>query len=125
MTRILALISVFILLACSNTLAQKASAAKDSTIYSCPMHPAVKEMKPGKCPKCGMALQKVEKTAYACPMHADATSSKPGKCPKCGMELVKINSKVYSCPMHESEVSDKPGKCSKCGMALKERKADD
>ncbi len=24
--------------------------------YTCPMHPEVKQDKPGKCPKCGMAL---------------------------------------------------------------------
>jgi len=27
-------------------------------VYTCPMHPEVKSDKPGKCPKCGMALQK-------------------------------------------------------------------
>jgi len=26
--------------------------------YTCPMHPEVKEAKPGKCPKCGMNLEK-------------------------------------------------------------------
>jgi hypothetical protein len=25
--------------------------------YTCPMHPEVVQGKPGKCPKCGMALQ--------------------------------------------------------------------
>ena len=29
--------------------------------YTCPMHPEVKSDKPGKCPKCGMDLEKVEK----------------------------------------------------------------
>src|SRR5687767_3937630 len=27
-------------------------------IYTCPMHPEVKSNTPGKCPKCGMALEK-------------------------------------------------------------------
>ena len=27
-------------------------------MYSCPMHPDVTSAKPGKCPKCGMALVK-------------------------------------------------------------------
>jgi hypothetical protein len=27
--------------------------------YTCPMHPEVKSDKPGKCPKCGMKLEKV------------------------------------------------------------------
>ena len=26
------------------------------TVYTCPMHPEIKESKPGKCPKCGMKL---------------------------------------------------------------------
>jgi hypothetical protein len=25
--------------------------------YTCPMHPEVRQDKPGKCPKCGMALE--------------------------------------------------------------------
>jgi Cu+-exporting ATPase len=25
--------------------------------YTCPMHPEIKQMGPGSCPKCGMALQ--------------------------------------------------------------------
>jgi hypothetical protein len=31
-------------------------------VYSCPMHPEVFSDKPGKCPKCGMTLQKVTAT---------------------------------------------------------------
>lgn len=27
-------------------------------IYTCPMHPEVQQAKPGKCPKCGMNLEK-------------------------------------------------------------------
>ena len=29
----------------------------ESVIYTCPMHPEVKENAPGKCPKCGMNLE--------------------------------------------------------------------
>ena len=35
---------------------QKKEEAK--AVYTCPMHPEVKSDKPGKCPKCGMTLQK-------------------------------------------------------------------
>jgi hypothetical protein len=31
--------------------------------YTCPMHPEVKQDKPGTCPKCGMSLEK--KTKYS------------------------------------------------------------
>jgi Cu+-exporting ATPase len=33
-----------------------APAAGQAAVYTCPMHPDVKSDKPGKCPKCGMAL---------------------------------------------------------------------
>jgi flagellar basal body-associated protein FliL len=26
-------------------------------VYSCPMHPEVRQSEPGKCPQCGMALE--------------------------------------------------------------------
>ena len=29
--------------------------------YTCPMHPEVVQDKPGKCPKCGMALEEKKK----------------------------------------------------------------
>jgi Cu+-exporting ATPase len=32
-------------------------AAAEGTTYVCPMHPEVRETKPGACPKCGMALE--------------------------------------------------------------------
>jgi hypothetical protein len=27
-----------------------------ATVYTCPMHPEVRQSKPGRCPKCGMTL---------------------------------------------------------------------
>jgi rubrerythrin len=71
--------------------------AKQMQQYTCPMHPEVITNKPGKCPKCGMTLVKMEakKTmemnsdVYTCPMHSQVKSDKPGKCPICKMNLVK------------------------------------
>jgi P-type Cu+ transporter len=31
----------------------------DQTIYTCPMHPEIRQSTPGNCPKCGMALEPV------------------------------------------------------------------
>ncbi|MCG3185989.1 MAG: Copper-exporting P-type ATPase [Rhodocyclaceae bacterium] len=36
-----------------------ASVVPDGTIYTCPMHPEVRQDHPGSCPKCGMALEPV------------------------------------------------------------------
>jgi Cu+-exporting ATPase len=58
------------------------------------MHPEVRQIGPGSCPKCGMALEPVtmptvtaEKIEYTCPMHPEVVQDHPGNCPKCGMVL--------------------------------------
>ena len=38
-------------------------AAPDARTYTCPMHPEVRQVGPGSCPKCGMALEPLEVTA--------------------------------------------------------------
>ncbi len=63
-----------------------------SSYYTCPMHPEIHEDKPGNCPKCGMALNRVgetpsSQTKYTCPMHPEIVQDHPGSCPKCGMAL--------------------------------------
>jgi Cu+-exporting ATPase len=61
--------------------------------YTCPMHPEVRQNKPGSCPTCGMALELVTisapttRTEYTCPMHPQIIRSEPGACPICGMTL--------------------------------------
>jgi heavy metal translocating P-type ATPase len=41
---------------CGMHLKKEESASPSETIYTCPMHPEVKQNKPGNCPKCGMDL---------------------------------------------------------------------
>lgn len=43
--------------------AQTRSKSRVAKRYACPMHPEVKSSRPGKCPKCGMALRLVETTS--------------------------------------------------------------
>ncbi len=82
----------------------------DGIIYTCSMHPQIKQDEPGKCPICGMELveQKVESVqkdngkdqhkhgdnekplGYACPMNCVPPLPEPGKCPVCGMELQPV-----------------------------------
>jgi P-type Cu+ transporter len=71
-----------------------APGAAEGTIYTCPMHPEVRQQHPGSCPKCGMALEPVApapptrgKVEYTCPMHPQIVRDAPGTCPICGMAL--------------------------------------
>ena len=63
------------------------------TVYTCPMHPEVRQEGPGACPFCGMALEPLTvavprmRTTYVCPMHPEIVQSEPGTCPICGMAL--------------------------------------
>ncbi len=45
------------------------ASAKDTRIYTCPMHPEVRQVGPGSCPTCGMALEPLEVTADEGPNH--------------------------------------------------------
>lgn len=65
----------------------------DKVEYTCPMDPEVRQIGPGSCPKCGMALEPVSvappvtRTEWTCPMHPEIVRSEPGSCPICGMAL--------------------------------------
>ena len=47
----------------------------DGAIYTCPMHPQIRQVGPGNCPICGMTLEPVTATAEVGPNHelADMT----------------------------------------------------
>ena len=66
---------------------------RESSAYTCPMHPEVRSDKPVSCPMCGMALEPVtisppkQKVEYTCPMHPEIVRDQPGNCPICGMTL--------------------------------------
>ena len=63
----------------------------DDRIYTCPMHPEVRQRGPGNCPKCGMTLEPMVATGphteWTCPMHPQIVRAAPGSCPICGMAL--------------------------------------
>ena len=62
-------------------------------LYTCPMHPEIRQEHAGDCPKCGMALEPLappppaSATEYTCPMHPQIVRAEPGDCPICGMAL--------------------------------------
>ena len=47
----------------------KAEPVSEGTIYTCPMHPQIRQVGPGSCPICGMALEPVLVSAEAGPNH--------------------------------------------------------
>jgi Cu+-exporting ATPase len=53
----------------SPKVATAPSAAPKGAIYTCPMHPEIRQEGPGNCPICGMALEPLEVTADAEPNH--------------------------------------------------------
>ena len=71
----------------------RSSGSKDKRVYICPMCPAVRQVGPGPCPSCGMALEPeaptmpTTKTEWTCPMHPEIVRTAPGSCPICGMAL--------------------------------------
>jgi P-type Cu+ transporter len=70
----------------------RVEAKTDERYYVCPMCTEVRQVGPGPCPTCGMALEpeKVLPSTtieYTCPMHPDIIRSEPGSCPICGMAL--------------------------------------
>ena len=55
---------------------------KGIDLYTCPMHPEVKQAGPGSCPKCGMALEAETPaspvgTQWTCPMHPEVLQDRP------------------------------------------------
>ena len=89
----------------------------DHIIYTCTMHPEIKQNQPGDCPICNMKLVPIKdlnknlqtqntttlndtnktnkgsndsKIIYTCPMHPEIKQNQPGDCPICNMKLVPI-----------------------------------
>ncbi|PAM94595.1 copper oxidase [Flavobacterium sp. IR1] len=96
----------------------------NSSSYTCPMHPDIHESKPGKCPKCGMALVK-EKSKTPKPkagtkpkaetpvkeeMPQKARSSPADKIDKHQAHDMKNMEKKTNPPVKKMMVNDKPPK---------------
>jgi Cu+-exporting ATPase len=88
-------------------MSAQAKAVLGSPIYTCPMHPEIRQAQPGNCPKCGMALEQVvepgpgPRTQYVCPMHPEVVRDEPGNCPICGMALEPRSAEVEAEEDHE------------------------
>lgn len=102
MKQFIPVITILLLIAASSCNSRRDSHSSHKTemtkdMYTCPMpEDSVFSDKPGKCPKCGMDLIKLqqdghehEKAVYTCPMHPEVIKDKAGACLICGMDLVK------------------------------------
>ena len=77
-------------------------------VYTCPMHPQIRQREPGNCPICAMKLVPVGSVTgtsatnqsdtsngddrYVCPMMCTPPLAVPGRCAVCAMELVEATS---------------------------------
>jgi P-type Cu+ transporter len=105
---------------------------QESVIYTCPMHPEVRETEPGDCPKCGMHL--VLEGELAAPQydhvghgaadghghhaHGHSTTTTGGKGGRYDTVPAGHEGAVYTCPMHAEVRQTEPGFCPICGMGL-------
>jgi hypothetical protein len=86
---------------------------KMQTEYTCPMHSEVKSDKPGKCPKCGMALVEVKKEKKSM-MKQKMEAMKDGKYNCCLQEPCDECLKAHgSCNCKTAVKNDKPV-CNEC-----------
>jgi hypothetical protein len=109
-----------------SALARRVSAFQATTpplpplSWSCPMHPEVVDNEAGKCPICGMTLEKVRLAlVWTCPVHSDLTKMQAGRCPRDGRDLIRVTKALsFTCPVHTSiDVLD-PGRCPRCRRTL-------
>ena len=89
--------------------------ATGGAVYTCPMHPDVRQDHPGQCPKCGMNLVP-EGSHAAAPGHAHHHAHPHGASP--APPAGGDDGDIYTCPMHPQVRQVGPGHCPICGMAL-------
>ncbi len=118
------------------------TAGQSAPVYTCPMHPEVRQDQPGRCPTCGMTLVLAgagePSTAQMHPAHGsepahhghhgDHVRHPPAAAghvpaeppPHSGGDGTQTQdgATTYTCPMHPEIRQDHPGNCPKCGMTL-------
>jgi Cu(I)/Ag(I) efflux system membrane fusion protein len=82
-------------------------------IYTCPMHPEIKQDKPGDCPICNMKLIPIKDTTKH-PEHSNLNKENLKDLNK----FKQMNHIIYTCPMHPEIKQDRPGDCPICNMKL-------
>ncbi|WP_227674864.1 copper-transporting P-type ATPase [Psychrobacter okhotskensis] len=108
----------------------KVPAGYSGTIYTCPMHPEVREVEDSGCPICGMALKPTDTVdttndnegTHAHGHGADTSNKSATVKPMKGGQYDKVpagyKGTVYICPMHPEVRDAEKSDCPICGMFL-------
>jgi Cu+-exporting ATPase len=99
------------------------------TVYTCPMHPEIRDTEEGKCPKCGMFLvPEGEAADHAHHGHDHSGHSHAHGAATAGVKEGEYDTvpegyagTVYTCPMHAEVRHPGPGSCPICGMGWSPR----
>ncbi len=86
--------------------------------YVCPMHPDVRQERPGDCPECGMHLVPEGELKADGPAHCPAHQSEGAATGEYDTVPAGYEGTVYTCPMHTQVRQTHPGSCPICGMGL-------
>ena len=114
-----------------NTTYDKVPINYSGTVYTCPMHPEVRDVEDSGCPICGMALKPEESVAEMAETEDSRASCHGDNDSALNTEVKSVSGgkydkvpagysgTVYICPMHP-EVRDVEGsRCPLCNMFLK------
>ncbi len=102
-------------------------ATPDVKIWTCPMHPEIRQPESGDCPKCNMHLVPEGNAEHGGHDHhvhaghhaaAGAAVGAKGKGGAYDKVPPGYDGAVYTCPMHAEVRQTKPGSCPLCGMGL-------
>ncbi|HMN57174.1 MAG TPA: copper-translocating P-type ATPase [Ottowia sp.] len=93
--------------------------APAGTIYTCPMHPEVRQDHPGDCPKCHMHLVPENEVASGHDHdHHGHMAGEPASPGAAALPQQAPAGTIYTCPMHPEIRQDHPGNCPICHMNL-------
>ncbi|WP_265090241.1 copper-transporting P-type ATPase [Psychrobacter frigidicola] len=101
----------------------KVPVSYSGTVYTCPMHPEVRDVEDSGCPICKMSLKPEDTVAEMKDDHASchgavSTEVKSVKGGKYDKVPVSYSGTVYTCPMHPEVRDVENSGCPICGMAL-------
>ncbi|SNT69371.1 copper-transporting P-type ATPase [Psychrobacter sp. LV10R520-6] len=107
----------------------KVPTSYSGTVYTCPMHPEVRDVEDSGCPICKMSLKPEDTVAQMTDNHASGsgtanTDIKPTKGGKYDKVPVNYSGTVYTCPMHPEVRDIEDSGCPICKMFLKPEDSD-